>query len=45
MVEFGRRTTVKTATNVGVGLVETALGVAEWAATQIVHFDASVALE
>jgi tetrahydromethanopterin S-methyltransferase subunit H len=40
---FGRN--VATGTNVASGSVEVVLGEAEWAATQTVHFAASVALE
>jgi hypothetical protein len=40
---FGRKATSKT--KVAFGRVEVALGEAEWAATQTVHFAASVALE
>jgi len=45
LAETGSDQKVDTGTNVTFGKLEVGLGEAEWAATQTVHFAASVALE
>jgi hypothetical protein len=43
--EIGSSTKTEAKTNTALGRMETALGEAEWAATQTVHLAASLALE